>query len=329
MQVAITGATGLVGSNLAIELLNQGHTVRCTKRASSKVKHLDDFAIEWVDGDLGDAEGLKRAFDGADAVFHCAALTEVWNRPTPALIRTNVEGTRNVLEAVRACQTPRLVHCSSVVAVGLSEDGQPSNETAVWNFDKYGLDDGYAITKRDSEKLVRQAVSTGLDAVIVNPTYMFGPFDAKPSSGSLIRELVRGRIPGYTTGYNNFVDVRDVCKGMIAAWLKGRQGERYILGNRNLSYHELFDMISQVAGLRTRRQRIPPPLAVLVGYVGELNQLLSGREQRLNRMTVRYSLTDKFIFSSEKAKAELGYAPGTVEKGIEDALKWFKEQKML
>lgn len=260
MKIAITGATGLVGSNLALELIRQGHIVRCTRRGSSKVAHLDDFPIEWVDGDLSKPESLKRAFDGSDAVFHCAALTEVWHHPTPALVRTNVEGTRHVIDAVTACGGPRLVHCSSVVAVGLSENGQPSDETATWNFDKYGLDDGYAITKHDGEKLIQAAVATGLDAVIVNPTFMFGPYDAKPSSGSMIRELVNGRIPGYTSGYNNFVDVRDVCKGMVAAWHKGKTGERYILGHRNMSYKEIFALIAEVAGVRGRRQRIPPPL---------------------------------------------------------------------
>ena len=162
------------------------------------------------------------------------------------------------------------MHTSSVVAVGLSTDGKPCDETATWNFDSEGLLDAYAITKHEAEDVVH-AARDRLDAVIVNPTYMFGPRDARPSSGKLIIEVVKRRVPGWTPGYNNFVDVRDVARGMIAAWQKGRRGERYILGGHDMTYR---DVLRDDRARRRRRSRrgsaSRTPVAKLVGKCGDL-----------------------------------------------------------
>jgi dihydroflavonol-4-reductase len=149
----ITGASGLLGANLAVELLRQGHQVRATRRGSSKVSQLEGHAIEWVSADLSDQAGLSRAFTGADVVFHCAAAVTIHPRVQPHVYEANVLGTGRVVEAVRQSGARRLVHCSSTVAVGLSEDGQPCDESAAWNFDRYGLADGYVTTQRQAEEL--------------------------------------------------------------------------------------------------------------------------------------------------------------------------------
>src|ERR1044071_1830694 len=217
-RVAITGASGLLGGNLAAELIAAGHQVVAIRRAGTRTRHLDDVAIEWHDAELGSTAAMTRAFQGAACVFHCAAQVSLRRTVSPEMSATNVVGTANVIDAVRAAGVPRLVHTSSVVAVGLSTDGRPCDETATWNFDTAGLLDAYAITKRRAEDVVQAAARDRIDAVIVNPTYMFGPRDARPSSGKLIIDVVRRRVPGWTPGYNNFVDVRDVARGMIAAW---------------------------------------------------------------------------------------------------------------
>ena len=175
----VTGASGLLGGNLAAELLAQGHEVRATRRGSTKVAHLAAYPIDWVSADLSEPAALEAAFRGADVVFHCAAAVSIQAKVTPLLKSANVDGTRHVLDAVRAAKVPRLVHCSTVGAVGLSEDGHPSTEDAKWNFDVHGMNDGYVITKHQAEELVHAAVREGLDAVIANPTYMFGPLDAR------------------------------------------------------------------------------------------------------------------------------------------------------
>ncbi|HSN26109.1 MAG TPA: NAD-dependent epimerase/dehydratase family protein, partial [Kofleriaceae bacterium] len=269
MQVAITGASGLLGGNLAAELIAAGHQVIATRRAGTHVEHLADLPIEWREAELGDVASLQRAFAGADAVFHCAAAVSVMKTVTPEMTATNVEGTRHVIGACIGAGVRRLVHTSSVVAVGLSTNGQPCDETASWNFDTEGLLDAYAITKHQAEEVVN-AARDRLDCVIVNPTYMIGPRDARPSSGALVIKVVQRKVPGKTPGYNNFVDVRDVARGMIGAWQKGRRGERYIRAGYDMTYAAFFEKVAALAGVKPPRLMMPRALASVVGRLGDL-----------------------------------------------------------
>jgi len=326
-RVVITGASGLLGGNLAAELRAEGHEVVATRRAGTRVAHLDDLGLQWVDADLGSVDALARAFTGAEAVFHCAAAVSVKREVTAEMTAANVAGTGNVVEAAIAAGVPRLVHTSSVVAVGLTTDGRPCDETATWNFEAQGLLDAYAITKRRAEDVVNAAQGR-LDAVIVNPTYMFGPRDARPSSGKLIVDVARRRVPGWTPGYNNFVDVRDVARGMIAAWRRGRRGERYILAGHDMTYGDVMREIARVAGVPPPRLRVPRPLAWAFGKWGDLVERL-GKEPLVNSTQIRYAYTDRFRFRSEKAATELGYRPGPLEPAIRDAIAWFRAHGML
>jgi dihydroflavonol-4-reductase len=243
-------------------------------------------------------------------------------------VHANVDGTKRVIEAVRAAGVPRLVHCSTVGAVGLSENGEPCDETATWNFDRYGMDDGYVTTKHWAEDVVREAVGQGLDAVIANPTFMLGPLDSRPSSGKLIVDIVKGKLPGRTPGMNNFVDVRDVARGMILVATKGKAGERYILGGENMSYADLSDRVTRVAGTRPVKRNIPQALATPAGWFGDLSEALGG-EPLLNSVTIRYGYCRTFIFKSDKAKRELGYTQSPLDVAIRDAIAWFRGAGML
>jgi len=262
-------------------------------------------------------------------VFHCAAAVTVRDVPPPWVITANVEGTGNVLRAVRDAGAGRLVYCSSTVAVGISEDGEPCTEDTRWNLREYGLDDGYATTKYQAELLARAMASEGMDVVIVNPGFMFGPRDVRPSSGELIVNVVRGTVPAYTPGCNNFVDVRDVCRGMIAAWENGRSGERYILGHRNMSYRAIFETIAEVAGVRPPRFAVPEWASVIAGWGGDFWQRVTDRDAAVNSATIRWAYCEGFKMSSDKARKELGYEPGPIEPAIADAIAWFRQQDML
>ena len=326
-RVAITGASGLLGGNLAAELVAAGHEVVATRRAGTRVGHLADLPIAWRDADLGSADALAAAFAGCAAVFHCAALVTIKRHVTPEMTAANVTGTDRVIDACVAAGVARLVHTSSVVAIGLSTDGRPCDETATWNFESEGFTDAYAITKHRAEESVLAARSR-LDAVIVNPTYMLGPRDARPSSGKLILDVARRRVPGWTPGYNNFVDVRDVARGMIAAWQRGRRGERYILGGHDLTYGDLFRAIADAAGTRPPRLRVPHPVARVVGAWGDLVERFGGSPV-VNSTQVRYAFTDRFRFTHAKATRELGYAPGPLAPALRDALAWFQAHGLL
>jgi dihydroflavonol-4-reductase len=328
MLAAITGATGLLGANLARELLARGHSVRATRRASSDVSHLGGMAVEWASADLGDPGGLTEAFRGADVVFHCAAQVGVTRRVTQAMTHANVDGTRNVIDAVRAAAVRRLVHCSSVVTIALSGDGTPSGEDAAYNFDARGMADGYGRSKTEAEGLVLAAARAGLDAVVANPTYMFGPYDVRPSSGQLIVDVVRGKVPGLTPGKNNFVDVRDVARGMLLVAERGRAGERYILGGENATYGEIVERIARAAGVRVPTWRVPRALSMPIGWAGDALEALGG-SPLITSVTLSFAYCPDFVFSSDKAKRELGYSAGPLDSAIRDALAWFRARGMI
>lgn len=323
-RVVVTGATGLLGGNLAEALLAEGHAVRCTRRRSSAVEHLAHLDLEWVEADVVDRAALTAAFSGAAAVFHCAAAVSIARRVTPALQRTNVEGTVNVLAAARAAGVGRLVHCSSTVTVGLSVDGiTPVDEGAAFNFEDYGLADGYVRTKRAAEELVRAAGD--VDAVIVNPGFMFGPYDARPSSGRMIVDVVKRRVPGVSPGWNNFASARRVADGMVAAWRRGARGERYILGGENRSYAEMFRRIAEVAGVPAPTRVVPRWLAAVAGAIGDVQARVTGREPLISGSAVAWGYSPRFIVSSAKAVRALGYDPGSPDDGVRQALEWFRE----
>jgi dihydroflavonol-4-reductase len=327
--VALTGASGLLGSNLLLALRRAGVDVRALFRSEASVAHLralpETRGVDWVTGDLDDEDALARAFDGVDAVFHVAAMVSILANVTPGLTRANVDGTRRVVAACRRAKVRRLIHTSSIVTTGLATDERSlATEESPWNFAELGLDDGYCVTKKQAEDVVMAAVRDGLDAVVINPGYLFGPMDSKPSSGKLILDTALGKVPGVTPGGNVFTDVRDVAAGAIAAWQKGTSGERYILGGHNRPYAEVLPLIAARAGVKAPRLMIPRPVAGLVGAVGDLQYRLTGREPLLTSAAVRWSFCTRFRVSSAKAEAALGYRISPLEGAIDDALEWFR-----
>lgn len=326
MRYGITGVTGLVGGNLAAMLIAAGHEVVGIKRSSSRISHLSHLPIKWVDVKLTEPSTLIAAFDGCDGVFHCAASVSILMKIKPWIHEANIIGTQSVITAIRSLPAIRLVHCSSVVTVGVAGQHQPYDETAKWNVPELRLNDAYATTKRQSEEMVLQA--SDIDAVVVNPAYIIGPYDSKPSSGKLILNFLNGKVPGFPSGTNNFVDVRDVANGMILAMQKGRRGERYILAGHNMKYKDFFDKISAVAGTPPVQRKLPNLIARLLGVGGDIQGWFSGSEPFINSATVRWSQVN-FTFSSGKAQQQLGYTISPIENAIRDAIEWFKKNQML
>lgn len=327
-HVVVTGASGLLGSNLTAELIAQGHTVTATRRPSTDTNSLADLPVKWVCADLGSAAELRDVFAGADVVFHCAACVSTRRKTTPAISAVNVDATRAVVEAAIAAGTPRVVHTSTANTIGPTPDGTPADEQTPWGWDKAGLAGAYPVTKWRGEILVQRACEK-LDAVIVNPTYLVGPRDARPSSGRLIIEIANHRIPYWTPGYNSFADVREVACGMIAAWLHGKRGERYILGGQELTYREYIDRVARVVGVNPPRRRLPYPVAWIGGKAGDLLEVVSRRETTVNSMSVGYAFTDLYRYRSDKAVRELGYVVAPIEPAIRNAVAWFRARGMI
>jgi len=327
-HAVVTGASGLLGSNLTAELIAQGHTVTATRRRGTDTSSLADLPVTWVCADLGSAAELRDVFAGSEVVFHCAAFVSTRRRITPEIAAVNVGATRAVVDAAIAAGTPRVVHTSTANTIGPTPDGTPADEQTPWGWDRAGLAGAYPVTKRRGEMLVRQACDK-LDAVIVNPTYLVGPRDARPSSGRLIVEIANHRIPYWTTGYNNFADVREVARGMIAAWLRGKRGERYILGGQELTYREYIERVARVAGVDPPRRRLPYPVAWIGGKAGDLLEVVTRRETTVNSMSVGYAFTDLYRYRSDKAVRELGYVVAPIEPAIRDAVMWFRGRGMI
>ena len=291
MAVYVTGASGFIGAHVARELRARGVDVR----------------DEWID--LSDRERLREAIRGCDAVFHLAALYS-YDAPAREHERVNVDGTRTIVELCRELGVRRLVHtstcgtCGPVVGRTATEDDRPP---------AYELDVPYKRTKLAAELLVLAAARDGVDAVVVNPTTPVGDGDRVPTpTGRMIAGVASGRYRTYMTTGINVVDVRDVARGHVLAWERGRRGERYLLGGANLSLEDVFAVIAELAGLRRPRIRLPYPAVRALAAVG----LANADEVVLAQLPM--------YFSWAKAARELGYAPGPVwpalRRAVDDAL---------
>jgi len=325
----ITGASGLLGGNLARTLCQQGQRVRILVRKSSKTHFLDDLPnLEKVQGDLNDVSALQQAMTGVKIVYHCAAMVSVTRRMTPAIWQANVSGTENILQAARSCGVDRLVHCSSVDALGLPENGQPSTEETPWNWDRLGVDNAYARSKYEAQQRVLHAARAGLNAVVVCPTFMLGPYDARPSSGQLVLTAAKSPFKLKINGGNNFVDVQDVVDGMIAASQTGPAGEVYILGHANWAYEHIFEVIDAALGKRSLRIPAPAMLARLAGAAGDCWEQLSGHESTLNTAVARLGYLNHY-YDPGKAIRELDLPQRPVEQAVEKCIAWFRQVGML
>jgi dihydroflavonol-4-reductase len=318
----VTGATGLVGNNVVRQLLGRGHGVRVLLRGRSPgspaEKSLAGLGIECFTGGLDDDLRLRQAMEGVSCVVHSAAVVQCGWRHLDEMRRVNVEGTRAVARAARRAGA-RLVHVSSVDAIGLRADGLPADEET-----PPGVmpECPYVVTKREAEAAVLEEVARGLDAVIVNPVYMIGPWDWKPSSGRMLLEVAAGRGLFAPPGSNDFVDVRDVATGILAALDRGQAGRRYILGGQRLSYLEAWRVFARAAGRMQPLGLAPRPFVYAAGLVGDVAGLFRSREPDVNSAATRMSMLDH-NFTSLRAQRELGYHFRPFEDTVADAWQWF------
>ena len=316
----VTGATGLVGNNVVRQLVAAGRRVRVLVRTggSEADRVFAGLPVIRCYGSVDDDDALRIAAEGCGAIIHSAAMVHSGWWHLDAMRRTNVDGTRTVARAARLVGA-RMVHVSSVDAGGLRSDGAPADEeTPAGGM----LECPYVVTKREAEEALREEIDRGLDAVIVNPVYMLGPWDWKPSSGRMLLIVGSGRGLFAPPGSNDFVDVRDVAAGILAALERGRVGRRYILGGHPLSYLDAWRTFATVAGCRPPRGIAPVPLARFAGRVGDLAALLLRREPDLNSAAVGMSLL-AHNFSCTRARKELGYAFRDFESTVRDAWAWF------
>jgi len=324
----LTGATGFVGSAVARVLAARGHRLRLLVRATSDRRNLAGIEAELALGDLTDAASLARAAAGCRYVMHVAADYRFWVPDPQAMLRANVDGSVAVMRAAQAAGVERIVHCSSIAALGTNADGSPADETTPVNeADFIGT---YKRSKFLAERAVMDLVHhEGLQAVVVNPAGPVGPRDIKPTpTGKMIRDAAAGRIPAYINTGLNLVHVDDVAEGHALALERGRIGERYILGGENLLLKEVLALVSDVVGRKPPTIELPEAVVWPAALFMEGLARLTGIPPMMTRDHLKMA-RKKMFFSSAKAMSELGYAPRPVRAAIEDAVAWFRANGML
>lgn len=326
-KVLVTGANGFLGSWLVRRLLQEGHQVFSLVRKTSDLSELEGVNTEYRYGDVTDLHSLLAAFEGIDTVFHLAGLIAYKKTDREKMEKINVGGTKNVIEACRALRVRKLVHLSSVVAVGAGfNPSQVLNEESEYNIHHLNL--GYFETKREAEELVVQACQKKLvDAVILNPSTIYGPGDARKGSRKTQLKVAQGTFKFYTSGGVNVVSVEDVVEGIVSAWKKGRTGERYILAGENLLIKDLFRIIAEKAGVEPPKKLLPASVIHVVGMVGDALGAL-GLPSFVSRENA-WTSTLFHWFDSSKAQRELDFKPRPAEIAISQSVQWIKENGLL
>jgi dihydroflavonol-4-reductase len=323
MTIFVTGATGFVGSHVARQLVAAGRAVRVLVRPGSNLQSLADLSVERVDGDLRDASSVARAMEGIRQVFHVAADYRLWARNPSEIYESNVEGTRRIFEAAAREGVERIVYTSTVATIAVPDHGNalPNEETHATLGQMIGH---YKRSKFLAELEATKAAAAGVPVIIVNPTTPVGPGDWKPTpTGRIIVDFLNGKMPAYVDTGLNVADVEDVAAGHLLAAERGRIGERYILGGRNMTLKQILNALSAITGRPAPRVRLPHAVALAAGYADEWFSRLIGREPRIPVEGVKMSRHRMFV-ASDKAERELGYKPGAVEAALERAVRWYE-----
>jgi dihydroflavonol-4-reductase len=314
----VTGATGFIGWHVAKKLLERGHRVRALVRPSSQVR---DIEVETIEGDLRDPDSLERAVAGCAVVYHIAADYRLWAKDPSDLYRSNVDGTRNLLQAARNAGVERVVYTSTVGCIGMPE-GRPGDENVTVTLEE--MTGAYKRSKFLAEQTALEFARAGLPVVIVNPTAPVGDHDFKPTpTGKIIVDFLRGAMPAFVDTGLNLVDVGDTAEGHILASELGKTGERYILGCENLTLEQIFEHLERISGIKAPRWRIPYAVAYAAGVASTGWANLTGHEPRVPLDAVKMARKRMFV-SPEKAKRELGFSPGPVDGALRRAVDWFR-----
>ena len=328
MTTLVTGATGFVGSAVARTLAARGHTLRLMVRANSDRRNIEGLQAELVVADLREPETLARAVAGCRYVVHVAADYRIWVPDPNDMLAANVQGAVAMVSAAAAAGAERIVHCSSVAALGQIGDGTPADETTpALEADFIGI---YKRSKYLAENAVLElARRNGFPVVVVNPAAPVGPRDIKPTpTGKMILDAAAGRMPAYIDTGLNIVHVDDVAEGHALALERGRIGERYVLGGENMLLKDILTLVASVAGKKPPSIRLPEAVVWPAAFVMEHFARLTGIPPLMTRDHLKMA-RKKMFYSSAKAMNELGYSPRPVQQAVEDAVAWFRANGML
>jgi dihydroflavonol-4-reductase len=323
MKAFVTGATGFLGSHVARALGDQGADLLLLVRPTSNLRNLEGLKAETAVGDLRDPASLEKAMAGCDAVFHVAADYRLWVRDPDEMYRSNVEGTRAILEAARKNRVRRMVYTSSVATIGFARNGPPADEDSPVSLED--MIGHYKRSKFMAEQIALEAGRSGMHVVTVNPTTPVGEQDVKPTpTGRIVVDFLKRKFPAYVETGLNVVDVRECARGHLMALEKGKSGERYILGGENLTLKQILDKLSRISGLPSPKVKLPYIFAFATGVIDEaITGRLMKQEPRATVDTVRMG-KKKMFATSDKAERELGWKIVPVFEALRRAVEWFQ-----
>jgi dihydroflavonol-4-reductase len=323
LRTLVTGATGFLGCHVARALAAQGAELRLLVRSTSDLGNIEDLNAERVQGDLRDPASIEKALAGCEAVFHVAADYRLWVRHPEQMYRTNVEGTRSLLESARKQGVRRVVYTSSVATMGFRSNGHSADEQSPVSLpDMIGH---YKRSKFMAEQVAFEAARSGADVVVVNPTTPIGERDRKPTpTGRIVLDFLKRKFPAYVETGLNLVDATECARGHLQAFEKGKAGERYILGGENLTLKQILDRLGAITGLRSPSVKLPYVFAFAAGVVDEMvTGRILRREPRATIDAVRMGRKMMFV-SSAKAERELGWRVVAVDGALRRSVEWFR-----
>ena len=323
MKALVTGATGFVGGAVARALVQSGTEVRVLARADSDLQNLQGLSVERVAGDLREPASLRKALSGCQQLYHVAAHYALWAKDPSIFYDINVTGTKNLLEAARDAGIQGTVYCSTIGAIGLPPGGGLGTEETPVSLEQ--MAGHYKRSKYLAEQEVLKLAKAGLPVVIVNPSAPVGAGDVKPTpTGQVIVDFMKGRMPAYIETGMNIIDVDDVATGHLLAMQKGRQGERYILGCRNLMLREVFDILSQLTGVKAPSIKLPRLAILPLAYANHWIANLTGQPPRIPLEGVKMAKY-KMHYDCSKAIRELGLPQTPPDVALEKAVRWFRK----
>ena len=327
MAILVTGATGFLGSHVARKLVERGERVRILLRKTSRTSNIEDIDAERAYGDILDIDSVKEALKGCDTLYHIAGIVSSRKSDYGRMEEINVKGTFNVFSSALEAGVKKAVYTSSVAAIGVDPNGGIANEETPFTLEPMGIQ--YLNTKYYAEKEALKFYQKGLPLVIVNPSIVIGPGDIYLSSTALIVWYCKRKFPGYMDGGVNVVDVEDVAEGHILAAEKGRVGERYILGNKNLSIMECFSLLERVTGIPSPKRKVPYFVALTAGFIRERIIRVSSPSFVLQDVDSAKAGRLYWYFDSSKAVRELGFPQTPVEESLKKTIKWFRDNGYL
>jgi dihydroflavonol-4-reductase len=314
----VTGASGFLGWHVARVLLERGYSVRALVRPGS---HVDSLDVEPVTGDLRDADSLRRAAAGCGLVFHVAADYRLWAKDPADLYRSNVDGTRNLLQAARQSGVERVVYTSTVGCIGIPHNGIGDETIPVTLADMAG---DYKRSKFQAEQVALEFARSGLPVVVVNPTAPIGDHDVKPTpTGKIVVDFLNGDMPAFIDTGLNVVDVRDTAEGHWLACERGKPGERYILGSENLTLAQILEKLAKLSNRKAPTIRLPYAVAWCAGACSTAWANLTGTPPRVPLDGVRMARKKMWV-THEKARRDLGFNPGPADQALARAIEWFR-----